>query len=57
MVEFAEKIEAAARARKSNEFIIIARTDAYAVEGDRVGDSAGAPPHAEAGRTSYSPRP
>ena len=33
MVEFAEKIEAAARARKSNEFIIIARTDAYAVEG------------------------
>lgn len=31
--EFVEKIEAAVRARKSGEFLIIARTDAYAVEG------------------------
>lgn len=31
--EFAEKIEAAIKARKSSEFLVIARTDAYAVEG------------------------
>lgn len=31
--EFVEKIEAAVKARKSEEFLVVARTDAYAVEG------------------------